>query len=988
MGDTKVEALKGINIEFRSHEFVSILGPSGCGKTTLLNIIGGLDRYTDGDLIISSRSTKEYNDSDWDTYRNHSIGFVFQSYNLIPHQTVLQNVELALTLSGVSKAERKARAKKALEDVGLGDQINKRPGEMSGGQMQRVAIARALVNNPDIILADEPTGALDTETSVQVMEILKNISKDRLIIMVTHNPELAEKYSSRIINMLDGVITHDSQPLNADELDVEKQLDETRNNIHGKSKKPSMSFGTSFMLSLKNLITKKGRTVLTSFAGSIGIIGIALILAISQGMTTYIDAVQESTLSVYPLTLEASTVDMTTLMNAFMNVTSDKAKHENDAVYEKTALYDMINAMNSIEESKNDLKAFKSFIEGKIKDETSELHNAVNGIQYSYDLDMQIYTENVDGDILHSDLEQILTDLMLQYIGIDMSAMSTMQQMSPASSMSSMSSMGTRLWQELLPGNDGAPVNDLLLEQYDVVYGAWPNSHDEIVLVLDEHNELDDIALYALGLISAEEIDKLADAAINGTKLDEKEFKKWSYEEICNTEYKTILNADCYRFDEASGLYIDLRETEAGLRFLYDNAMSLKITGIIKPNEDAETTMLSGSIAYTSKLTEYMINSADSSDVIKAQLNSPNTDVLTGLPFDSTTGTLTDIEKETAFKEYVDGLDADGKADAYVKINCIPDENFVKQQIDATMGSMTREDMQAMLSSGMSEQVNISTDEINEYLTSMSDEEFNEMFTQMLREQIKAQYAAQVTTKMSSMSTDQLAYALQAAIPTYTIEQCAIYYDEIMVFSNNSYDQNLLDMGYVSLDSPAAINIYTSSFENKDVITDAIKDYNNDVEELKQIKYTDYLGIMMSSITTIINAITYVLIAFVAISLIVSSIMIGVITLISVQERTKEIGILRAIGASKRDVSGLFNAETVIVGFTSGILGVVVTYLLCIPINLILHSLTGISNLNAILPITAAVVLVIISVCLTLISGIIPSRSAAKKDPVTALRSE
>lgn len=988
MGDTKVEALKGINIEFRSHEFVSILGPSGCGKTTLLNIIGGLDRYTDGDLIISGRSTKEYNDSDWDTYRNHSIGFVFQSYNLIPHQTVLQNVELALTLSGVSKAERKARAKKALEDVGLGDQINKRPGEMSGGQMQRVAIARALVNNPDIILADEPTGALDTETSVQVMEILKNISKDRLIIMVTHNPELAEKYSSRIINMLDGVITHDSQPLNADELDVEKQLDEIRNNIHGKSKKPSMSFGTSFMLSLKNLITKKGRTVLTSFAGSIGIIGIALILAISQGMTTYIDAVQESTLSVYPLTLEASTVDMTTLMNAFMNVTADKAKHENDAVYEKTALYDMINAMNSIEESKNDLKAFKSFIEDKIKDETSELHNAVNGIQYSYDLDMQIYTENVDGDILHSDLEQILTDLMLQYIGIDMSAMSTMQQMSPAASMSSMSSMGTRLWQELLPGNDGAPVNDLLLEQYDVVYGAWPNSHDEIVLVLDEHNELDDIALYALGLISAEEIDKLADAAINGTKLDEKEFKKWSYEEICNTEYKTILNADCYRFDEASGLYIDLRDTEAGLRFLYDNAMSLKITGIIKPNEDAETTMLSGSIAYTSKLTEYMINSADSSDVIKAQLNSPNTDVLTGLPFDSTTGTLTDIEKETAFKEYVSSLDADGKADAYVKINCIPDGNFVKQQIDTTMGSMTREDMQAMLSSGMSEQVNISTDEINEYLTAMSDDEFNEMFTQMLREQIKAQYAAQVTAKMSSMSTDQLSYALQAAIPTYTIEQCAIYYDEIMVFSENSYDQNLLDMGYVSLDSPAAINIYASSFENKDVITNAIKDYNNDVEELKQIKYTDYLGIMMSSITTIINAITYVLIAFVAISLIVSSIMIGVITLISVQERTKEIGILRAIGASKRDVSGLFNAETVIVGFASGMLGVVVTYLLCIPINLILHSLTGISNLNAILPINAAVILVIISVCLTLISGIIPSRSAAKKDPVTALRSE
>ncbi len=988
MGDTKVEALKGIDIEFRSHEFVSILGQSGCGKTTLLNIIGGLDRYTSGDLVISGRSTKEYKDADWDTYRNHSIGFVFQSYNLIPHQSVLQNVELALTLSGVSKAERRARAKKALQDVGLGDQLNKKPGEMSGGQMQRVAIARALVNNPDIILADEPTGALDTETSVQVMEILKSISKDKLIIMVTHNPELAEKYSSRIINMLDGVITHDSQPLSDEESQHEDALDVSRNETHSKIKKPSMSFGTSFMLSLKNLITKKGRTILTSFAGSIGIIGIALILAISQGMTVYIDAVQESTLSVYPLTLEASTVDMTTLMEAFMNITADDTKHDKDAVYEKTALYDMINAMNSVEESKNDLKAFKAYLEDEIKDENSDLSIAVNGVQYSYDLDMQIYTENVDGDILHSDLEQILTDLMLQYIGVDMSAMSTLQQLSPTSSMSSMSSMGTKLWQELLPGNDGAPVNNLLFEQYDVVYGAWPNSYDEVVLVLDENNELDDIALYALGLISAEEIDKLADAALNGTKLDEKENKKWSYKEICDTEYKTILNADCYRYDEASGLYIDLRDTEAGLRYLYDNAMSLKITGIIRPNEDADTTMLSGSIAYTHKLTEHLIKSADNSDVIKAQLDSPNTDILTGLPFDTTTGTLTDIEKENEFRKYVDSLDNESKADAFVKINCIPDENFVKQQIDATMGSMTRADMQTMLSSGMSEQVNVSAEEINEYLTAMNDDEFNEMFTQMLREQIKAQYAAQVTAQMAGMSAEQMAYALQAALPTYTTEQCATYYDEIMIFSENSYEQNLLDMGYVALDSPAAINIYASSFENKDIITTAIEDYNNDVESLKQIKYTDYLGIMMSSITTIINAITYVLIAFVAISLIVSSIMIGVITLISVQERTKEIGILRAIGASKRDVSGLFNAETVIVGFASGLLGVVITYLLCIPINIILHAITGIGNLNAILPIGAAIILVIISVCLTLISGVIPSRSAAKKDPVTALRSE
>ena len=988
MGDNTVNALKGIDMEFRSHEFVSILGPSGCGKTTLLNIIGGLDRYTCGDLVISGRSTKEYNDADWDAYRNHTIGFVFQSYNLIPHQTVLQNVELALTLSGVSKAERRSRAKKALEDVGLGDQLSKKPSEMSGGQMQRVAIARALVNNPDIILADEPTGALDTETSVQVMEILKEISKDRLIIMVTHNPELANKYSSRIINMLDGVITHDSMPLTDEELEIENKINSEKSATESKTKKPTMSFGTSFMLSLKNLITKKSRTILTSFAGSIGIIGIALILAISQGMTAYIDAVQESTLSVYPLTLEASTVDMTTLINAFMNITANESTHENDAVYEKTALYDMINAMNSVEESKNDLKAFKKYFEKQITDETTELSTAVNGVQYSYDINMQIYTENVDGEILYSDFEKIITDLILKYVGVDMSAMSTLTGSSGMSMMSTSSSMGTTLWQELLPGNDGAPINDLILEQYDMVYGSLPNSYDEIVLVLDENNELDDIALYALGLISAEEIDNLANAAINGTKLDEKESRKWTYQEICDTEYKAILNADCYRYDDATGVYVDLRKTDAGLRYLYDNAMSLKITGIIKPSEDASTTMLSGSIAYTADLTKHLVELADDNDVIEAQLASPDTDILTGLPFDTTTGTLSNEEKEDAFKEYINGLDLSGKAKAYIAISSIPDNDFLQQQIDTAKGSMTRADMESKLAAGLGSQMNVSSEEISNYLSSMSDEDFNEMFTQMITEQIKSQYAAQVSSQMAAMSNEQLAAALDMTLPQYTTEQCATYYDEIMVFSESTYEQNLLDMGYVDLESPAAINIYASTFENKDVITDAIELYNEDVEELKQIKYTDYLGIMMSSITTIINAITYVLIAFVAISLIVSSIMIGVITLISVQERTKEIGILRAIGASKKNVSGLFNAETVIIGLSSGVLGVVITYLLCIPINTILHAITGINNLSAVLPVGAALILVIISVLLTLVSGIIPSKSAAKKDPVAALRSE
>ncbi len=987
MGDNTVEALKGIDIEFRNHEFVSILGPSGCGKTTLLNIIGGLDRYTSGDLIISGRSTKEYKDSDWDTYRNHTIGFVFQSYNLIPHQTVLQNVELALTLSGVPKAERKARAAKALHDVGLGDQLNKKPSEMSGGQMQRVAIARALVNNPDIILADEPTGALDTETSLQVMEILKEISKDRLIIMVTHNPELAKKYSSRIINMLDGVVTNDSMPLNSSETETEKALDgeKQKTEAQNRQKKPTMKFGTSFALSLKNLITKKGRTVLTAFAGSIGIIGIALILAISQGMTAYIDAVQESTLSVYPITLEASTVDMTTLMETFMNITADSTSHDKDAVYEKSALYDMIKAMNSVDESKNDLKAFKEHIEQKVADSNEVLYGAVNGIQYSYDLDMQIYTENIDGEILHSDYKKVITDLMLKYVGVDMSAMSNLGGASP---MFSMSSMGSRLWQELLPGKDGAPINDLLLEQYDVVYGSWPNSYDEIVLVLDENNELDDIALYALGLISNEEIDNLANASINGTKLEEKESKKWSYEEICNTEYKAILNADCYHYDESSGLYSDLRKTDAGLKYLYDNALPLKITGIIRPNKESTTAMLKGSIGYTSELTKHLIDISKDKDVIKAQLNSPDTDILTGLPFNTTTGSLSDKEKETAFREYVKSLNTNEKAKTYIAVSSIPDKEFLQQQIESVKSKTNRAEMQAQIAAGLSEQMSVSGDEINKYLAAMTDEEFDELFTKSVTEQIKKQYSEKVSAQMSAMSTEQLAAALDMSLASYTTEQCAVYYDEVTEFSENTYEQNLLDMGYIDLNSPSAINIYASSFENKDIITDEIKSYNDNVDELKQIKYTDYLGIMMSSITTIINAITYVLIAFVAISLIVSSIMIGVITLISVQERTKEIGILRAIGASKKNVSSLFNAETVIIGIASGLLGVLITYLLCLPINAILHAITGINNLNAILPVGAAVILVAISVCLTLISGIIPSRSAAKKDPVTALRSE
>lgn len=986
VGDGVVHALKGIDLRFRRAEFVAILGQSGCGKTTMLNIIGGLDSYTEGDLVINGTSTKEYKDRDWDTYRNHSIGFVFQNYHLIPHQSVLQNVELALTLSGVSKAERRAKAKKVLEEVGLGDQLKKKPNEMSGGQMQRVAIARALVNDPDIILADEPTGALDTETSVQVMEILKKISSERLVIMVTHNPDLADRYASRTINMLDGLVTNDSMPLTEEEIhrEVAYQQERKTEEKKRKQKKPSMSFRTSFMLSLKNLFTKKGRTTLTAFAGSIGIIGIALILAVSQGMTMYINAVQESTLSAYPLSLEASTVELTTLMETFMNVSSQGGDHQEEGIYKKEALFNIISAVNNMEETENDLKSFNEYLSAEMQKEDAALSTAVNGIQYSYDLDLQIYTENVDGKILRSDTEAILQDLIIQYLDVDMSGMATLAEASP---MSSMSNMSINLWQELLTGKDGAPINDLLYDQYDMIYGSWPNSYDEIVLVVDQNNELDDVTLYALGLLPQEQMDALANAALYGSEL-EKNDSHWTYEEICSMDFRAILNADCYAFDEVSGLYHDLRESEAGLRYLYDNALRLKVTGIIRPSEEADVAMLTGSIGYTQMLTKYLIEKAENAPVIQAQLNSPDKDVVTGLPFDTTTGTLTAKEKEQAFREYAETLTDGEKATTFLAINCIPPTELVEQQTNESLSAMSIDEIRTTVSEALSMQVNISEAELNEYLEKMSDEELIEIFVQLLHEQIRMQYAQQVMTQMAASAPEQLIMGFDMALPTYTTEQCALYYDEIMEFSASSYEENLLAMGYVHLESPAAIHLYASSFENKDVITESIAAYNDTVDEMQQIKYTDYIGLMMSSVTTIINAITYVLIAFVAISLVVSSIMIAVITLISVQERTKEIGILRAIGASKRNVSSMFNAETVIVGFAAGLLGVAVTYLLCIPINLILNHLTGIENLRAVLPVSAAVILVAISVILNLISGLIPSRSAAKKDPVVALRTE
>ena len=987
-GGQPVEALKGVSLQFRESEFVSILGPSGCGKTTLLNIIGGLDQYTSGDLVINGRSTKDYKDRDWDAYRNHSIGFVFQSYNLIPHQTVLQNVELALTLSGVSKAERRRRAKEALERVGLGSQLKKRPSEMSGGQMQRVAIARAIVNDPDIVLADEPTGALDTETSVQVMEILKEISKDRLIVMVTHNPELAQRYSTRIVRMLDGQVTGDTAPLTPEEAQKERAASVKKDEAARKAKRPSMSLWTSFGLSLKNLFTKKGRTALTSFAGSIGIIGIALIYAVSQGTTAYIDAVQEDTLSSYPLTLQSQEMDLGSLMEEFIDAAQSTDEHQLDGVYQKPMIYDMVNALSSSETIENDLASFKTYLEQRLNDPEDPLYNAVSGVQYTYDPQLLVYTENVDGDILLSDSQELMEDLLQEYFSIDMAAMSDLRSSYGMDSLASSMGGGSMvLWQEMLPGDDGALISPMLEDQYDLVYGSWPNDYNEVVLVLDENNELDDMALYALGLKPQEEMDAIMQAAVDQTEV-ELEDQSWSYEEICSREYKTVLNADCYAYDEASGLYVDLRDTDAGLRYLYDNGITLQVSGIIRPNENASAHMLSGSIGYTSALTEHLAQASQDSAAIQAQMDSPNRDIFTGLPFQESTGNLTDEEKESAFRSYVSGLEEQDKAETYLAIQSLPTQEQIDQAVGQSTGSMSREEMESTLQEALTSQASLDESQVEDYIAAMSDEELSDLFTQMAEEQFKAQYAAQVQQQLAAMEPAQMAAALDAAMDTYTTQQCAQYYDEVLTFSDSTYEENLVQLGYIDLADPASISLYAASFEDKDVIEQAIADYNETKDDLEQIQYTDYIGLMLSSITTIINAITYVLIAFVAVSLVVSSIMIGVITLISVQERTKEIGILRAIGASKRNVSSMFNAETVIIGFTSGALGVLITWVLCIPINAILHHLTGIQTLSAFLPLPTALVLVLISTALTLFSGIIPSRSAAKKDPVVALRTE
>ncbi len=996
-GGETVAALRGVSIAFRRNEFVSVLGPSGCGKTTMLNIVGGLDRYSDGDLRINGRSTKEFSDRDWDAYRNHSIGFVFQSYNLIPHQTVLRNVELALTLSGVAKAERRRRAIKALEQVGLGNQLAKKPSQMSGGQMQRVAIARAIVNDPDIILADEPTGALDTETSRSVMEILKEIANDRLVVMVTHNPDLAEQYSTRIVTMLDGEVTGDTHPLCDEEYENEvaqakkahAETQKTKKNKRDRQKMPSMSLSTSFGLSLKNLISKKARTALTSFAGSIGIIGIALIFAVSNGMTQYINELQEDTLSSYPITLESKMINLGSMMNVFLSNAKGQGEHENDAVYQKSMIYDLVNALNDIDTTENDLRSFKPYLESLLKDsaENAEIREAINGIRYAYDLDLLVYTKNADGKIIRSDAEELMSQLMLQYLGIDMSGLTGMGEGSSSGTMSVLSSLTGNsqmvVWQEMLAGEDGDVVNPLLKKQYDLVYGSWPTAYNEIVLILDENNELDDMSLYALGLKSDKEIRDVMEAAYYGTELKYTQ-SKWSYEEITDMTFKVILNSSCYEKTDSG--YRDLRESQTNLRILYDHGIELKVCGIIRPNPDATSTMMTGSIGYTSLLTEHVIREQANADAINAQKASPNVDVFTGLPFSSAGGSLDNAQKAAQIRSLFSSADAKTKAQAYIKAASIMPSDRLDAAVEEMLSSFPDAES---LQNFILLQLGDSASAMESYVKNMDLEQLRSLITPVIEEKIESNYAEQIEASLADKSDAELAALFDAALAAADDDTLAVWFDnEVVEFSDSTYEANLKKLGYVELDDPSEIYIYASSFESKAVIENAIKTYNSGVDEISKLTYVDYVGLMMSAVTSIIDAITYVLVGFVSVSLIVSSIMIGVITLISVQERTKEIGILRAVGASKRNVSQMFNAETVIIGFISGVLGIGVTYLLCLPINAILHRLTGISSLSASLPLPIALALVLISVVLTLISGIIPSKNAARKDPVIALRTE
>ncbi len=955
-GDLIQQALDGVSLAFRDNEFVAILGPSGSGKTTLLNIVGGLDRYDSGDLIINGVSTKDYKDRDWDTYRNHSIGFVFQSYNLISHQSVLKNVELALTISGISKAERRRRAKEALEKVGLGEQIHKRPNQMSGGQMQRVAIARALVNDPEILLADEPTGALDTATGIQVMELLKEVAEDRLVIMVTHNPELADEYANRIVSLKDGRIIDDSNPLEVEQGPTVKPK---------KVKKASMGFFTALSLSFNNLLTKKGRTLMTATAGSIGIIGIALILALSAGVNQYIEDLQKSTMTSYPITIESSTLDLSSLITVKVTVNGDTVgAAEKDSQDGKVGIHsnsDTLLMTSTLSSSvvSNDLTAFKEYLE----DPDSEIQQYIgeNGVIYTYDIYFDVYATDEDGNYINT--SRSLSDdtsSSAQFISIMTNNMSAAQS-GDTSSMITFSSLmtgydtasGADNFDEMAAGTGDYLISAVVTDSYDVVYGAWPTSYDEVVLVIDEKNSIDTSVLCQLGLISEDEYQAIVDEVDDGAEhVDEITL---DYADVVGTTFQMVTFSDYY-IENSDGTFTDISSSYDDLYDALDNGVTLTIVGIVRQNDDASTT-ISAAVGYTSALTEYIIDHTNESAVILAQEEDPDTDVLTGRAFEESD----DETKAAEAKEYLSELGVSDKASMFTMI--------------MYYASTAEED---------------STEE-------ESEEDAVEIDYSTLSEEELAALAAASADATDASAIDITSYAdadestLAAMLDAWLegdadVETLALIYDSYL--AGNTYDDNMSAFGKVSYDAPSSISIYCDSFEDKEMIAECIVHYNETVDEDEQITYTDYVALLTSAITTMVDIISYVLIAFVAVSLVVSCIMISIITQISVMERTKEIGILRAIGASKRNISQVFNAETFIIGISSGLIGVGLSELFIIPINAIIHAVAGTDEVSAILAIKYAITLVIISIIITVISGLRPAKSAAKKDPVIALRTE
>lgn len=973
-GSETVHALKGVSIAFRESELVSILGQSGCGKTTLLNIIGGLDQYTSGDLIINGQSTKQYKSADWDIYRNHSVGFIFQSYNLIPHQSVLSNVELALTLSGVSKAERRRRAKEALEKVGLGNQLNKRPNQMSGGQMQRVAIARALVNDPDILLADEPTGALDSETSIQIMELVKEIAKDRLVIMVTHNPELAEKYSTRIVKLLDGRIVGDSDPFDPAK---EPAHSEVRKTEVTKGQKTSMSFLTALSLSKNNLMTKKGRTFLTSFAGSIGIIGIALILSLSNGVQEYINSVERSTLASFPVSIQHETVDYTSLMTSMMNVRDNAEENRDpDRIYTNDISTEMMKTMLS-EMQTNNLAEFKEYLES----DPDGISASIEEIQYSYDSNLYIYGHSADGDIMQINPSTVMSAMMGQSMADNVSQMTnTYSSLMGSSSMSSYDA-----FRELLS-------TDMLKTEYEVLAGRLPEAYNEVVVLVTDRNELSDVTLYTLGLRDQGELEGMMSSVMAGESFDlDTGDLSFSYDDLMGMEFSMLTAPEFYQKND-DGTWTDMRSDSEFMEQAAENGLKLKVVGILKPDADSLISSTnSGGIGYTHALTEYMIDKTNSSELVKAQKENPDVDVFTGIEFPKADEEEEQPMSQSEAMEMLTGMLTEEQR---TKIN------------EGIMAALT-EEQQAQIQSAMMGMV--SDEQINsimmgvltpEQLTQLqSGADVNSLLTDAQKAQMSAQIAASLTAEQNA----ELSAMMNGMVdPTkmYTIFMQVLTTDQLRQLmdmtkepetTDATYDGNLKLLGVAELSEPSSMKIYATDFESKEKITQLIEKYNDskiaDDNQADVINYTDYVGLMMSSVSDIINAISYILIAFVAISLIVSSIMIGIITYISVLERTKEIGILRAMGASKRDISNVFNAETLIVGFSAGVIGIAVTLLLNIPINIIIENITGIANV-ALLPWQGGVILVVISMLLTLIAGLVPAGVAAKKDPVEALRTE